>query len=85
MITDSQIRALRTEARNASDFVQAVICDVALEEVDTSDPDALDEDGLPDYSGGGHSAGDLAKIRRWLRATADDARAECERVIGGFE
>lgn len=80
-ITDSQIRTLRNEARAAGDYVQVVICDVALDEADVSDETSLDADGLPDYSGGGHSASDLADIRRWLRSDRQAARVECERVI----
>jgi len=75
----NEIRALRREAKNAGDLVMAIICDVALDEIDL-DGD-LDEDGLPDYSGGGHSANDLAEIRRWLRASAEEAAAECAAVI----
>lgn len=79
-ITDDQIRALRSEAITAADFVQRVICDVALDEVEST-PDMLDEDGFPDFSGGGHSRDELTAIRRWLRAGEDAARAECARVI----
>ena len=80
-ITESQIRTLRAEARAAGDDIQAVICDVALDEVNTSDPSTLDEDGLPDYSSGGHSVSDLRKIRAWLRSSQEDAWAECVRII----
>ena len=80
MTTENQISALRAEARNAGDIVQVVMCDVALDEVD-HDADCTDADGLPDYSGGGHSAREVEQIRRWLRSSQEDAWAECVRVI----
>lgn len=80
-ITDRDISSLRQSAGVAGDIIQVVICNVALGEVDVSDEDALDEDGLPDYSGGGHDADDLRKIRAWLRSSQEEAWAECERVI----
>ena len=79
-ITDSQIRTLRAEADTAGDIVQAVICRVALDDLECSDAEA-DEDGLPDYSGGGHSAEEMRQIHRALRLSIDEARAECARVI----
>lgn len=82
-VTDADIEALRTQAGETSDAVMMVVCDVALDDVQV-DPDCLDEDGLPDYSGGGHSAEDLAAIRRWLRTDQAAARAECVRVIAAF-
>lgn len=86
-ITDSQIRALRGEARAAGDFVQFVICSVALGERDDLDGDAseLGADGRPDYSGGGHSRSELEQISTWLDATQEDAWAECARVIAGAQ
>lgn len=79
-ITDRDIKALRSEARAAGDYVQVVVCDVALDEVEVTEEND-DGEGYPDYSGGGHSDRDLAAIRRWLRASQDDARAECARVV----
>jgi len=81
-ITDEQIRALRQEAGEAGDTVQRVLCDVALTGEDSAcDPDCLDEDGRPDYSGGGHSDEDLRRIRLALRMSAAEAWTECARVI----
>ena len=81
--TDRQIATLRDAARRDGDVVLTVICDVALGDVDGSDPDCLDGDGYPDYSGGGHSPAEEQAIRSWLRATQDDARRECARYVGG--
>lgn len=41
----------------------------------------LDEDGRPDYSGGGHNHSDLAAIRHALRCDMDEARAELGRMF----
>jgi hypothetical protein len=86
-ITDSQIRALRSEARAAGDFVRFVICSVALGERNELDGDAseLGADGRPDYSGGGHSRSELEQISTWLDATQEDAWAECARVIAAAQ
>lgn len=80
-ITDSQILALRAEASDAGDIVQQVICDTALGRFDDVSQDEADEDGYPDFSGGGHTREELSAIRRWLRAGADACRTECARVI----
>lgn len=77
---ERRIRALRRDARAEGDVVRIVLCNVALGEVDTSNPDELDENGLPDYSGGGHSQEELASIRRWLRSTPEEALAELARL-----
>jgi len=79
-ITDRQIRTLRTEADAAGDIVQAVICRVALDDLECSEDEA-DADGLPDYSGGGHGAEEMRQIRAALRLSVDEARAKCARVI----
>lgn len=75
-ITDTQIRALRGEARRAKDIVQVIICTIALGER---------EDLADDYSGGGHGRDELREIAGWLHASEDDARAECERVIAAAQ
>lgn len=78
----ADIAALRTAAAEHDDIVQRIICDMALDGEDSLyDADCLDEDGRPDYSGGGHSPRELAAIRRALRMTQDEARIECARVI----
>jgi hypothetical protein len=79
-ITDKQIRILREEATAAGDVVQAVICRVALDDLECNEDEA-DADGLPDYGGGGHSAEEMRQIRAALRLSIDVARAECARII----
>jgi hypothetical protein len=79
-VTDRQIRTLQAEADTAGDIVQAVICRVALDDLECSDDEA-DADGLPDYSGGGHSTEELRQIHAALRLSVDEARAKCARVI----
>lgn len=70
-ITDNQIRALRSEALDAGDLRQAMICDLAL-----GGPRALRQsDGsAPDP---GTEAAELLEEGM----TQDEARAECARVI----
>lgn len=85
-VTAKHIRTLRDEAEEAEDIAQVVLCRVALGEEDYSDqranePEGLDGEGLPDYSGGGWSDYELRKVSEALRMTADEAWAECERVI----
>lgn len=81
-ITRSQIEQLRREAAEAGDITQRILCDIALDGQDSQyDADCLDDEGYPDYSGGGHSTWELRKIREALRMTREEARAECERVI----
>lgn len=81
-LTDRQIEQLCAEAGQAGDTAQRILCDIALTGEDSQyDADCLDEDGRPDYSGGGHSPSDLRAIRAALRMTQDEARAECARVI----
>jgi len=80
-ITDDDIRALRLEAREHDDVAQRILCDIALDGEDSEyDPECLDADGRPDYSGGGHGWQEPA-IHRALRTSQEEARAECERVI----
>lgn len=81
-ITTKRIEALKREAAEHGDVAMRIICDMAIDWRDSCyDDECLDADGLPDYSGGGHSASDLEAIRSALRMTREDARAECERVI----
>lgn len=81
-VTDAQIKALRGEAAEAGDVAQRILCDIALDGEDSLyDEECLDADGRPDYSGGGHSRGELRAIEEALRMTQDEARAECARVI----
>lgn len=79
-ISDGQIRSLRTNALAAGDYVQAVACDVALDEVEVAE-DNDDGEGYPDYSGGGHSDRDLARIRTILRGGKDAAWTLCAEAI----
>jgi len=81
-ITAKQIGALREEAIGAGDIAQRILCDMAIDGEDSQyDAECLDEEGRPDYSGGGHDADELRAIRRALRMSQDEARAECGRVI----
>ena len=77
-VTDAQIRALRSEAAQAGDVAQTVICDLATGDLD------LDGD---------KSASRLAQVvdtypaltrdecRRIADMSEDEARAECARVL----
>ena len=79
-VSDKQIRGLRREALSAGDYVTAVACDVALDEVEVT-PENDDGEGYPDYSGGGHSARELDRIRAILRGGRDAAREICADAI----
>lgn len=70
-ISIQDVKQLRTEARCAGDIVQVVACDVALDEWE----------GYPDYSGGGHTADDLRRIREILRGGQEAAWALCVEAI----
>lgn len=69
-ITETQMRALRNEAGEASDYVQVAICDLALD-------GSFDRD---DYT-----TLDRAESDRVAGMTQDDAIAECVRVIAQSE
>lgn len=82
IITDSQIKAIRTQADQADDVSMRIICDMAIDGEDSLyDEGCLDEDGRPDYSGGGHSSDELRAIRKALRMSTAEARAKCADAI----
>lgn len=80
-ITRKDIQALRSAAIEHRDTAQRIICDIALDGVDSQwDGDAEDEhdaDGYNDYSG----AEDPAACHSAVRLSQEEALAECERVI----
>ena len=74
-VSDADIEALRDAAAAHGDVPMRILCDVALLGEDSCrDEDCLDEDGLPDYSGGGHHPGELRLIRGALRMSKAEAR-----------
>jgi hypothetical protein len=80
--TTRRVSGLRTEAAQHGDVACRILCDLALDGQDSRyDEDCLDEQGHPDYSGGGHGAHDLGEIRRVLRLSQADAIAECEAIL----
>lgn len=81
-VTNTHIRQLRTEAAEAGDIATRILCDMALDGEDSCyNADCLDEDGRPDYSGGGHARSELAEIRRVLRLSQDEALDEVVAMI----
>ena len=81
-VTNRDLESLRAEAGAHGDVAMRIMCDMALCGEDSlRDEECLDEDGRPDYSGGGHDPRDLEAIRRALRMSRSEAREECERVI----
>ena len=70
-ITDTQIKKLRTESGEAGDLEQCAICTRALGE----DRGLDDEEGIILFR-------DQWEVLRSLTMSADEARAECARVIG---
>lgn len=81
-IPKGALQALRREAAEAGNVACRILCDLAIDGVDSSrDDECLDSDGLPDYSGGGHDRYELAEIRRVSRLSQAEAIAECARVI----
>lgn len=69
-VTVPQIEALRAEARQAGDWLQALCCTIALDEHDGS--------GMADYCADRHEVDDL---RRILAMSQEQAWTECARVI----
>jgi hypothetical protein len=75
-VTDLQIRNLETNAAQAGDHGMALICQIALEEVVLDEDTTIDSLLIASFI-------ELPLRRRISEryGTADDARAECARVI----
>ena len=61
-VTDAQISALRAEAAESGDIMQAAVCDVALANGATALTPAQIRAGERDYSGGGLARADQRRI-----------------------
>ena len=75
-LTDTQIQALRAEAREAGDTLQVVICEIALGDANWTDGGWLNDNAT------GFSPGELDELQAY---TVDSAREECLRVIRDAE
>jgi len=73
-ITNSQIKALRTEAAQAGDHAQVLLCDLALGEVELDEDTTIESLRIAAFL----SSSDK---RRIAEMDPSDYRSECERVI----
>ena len=76
MTTIRQVQALRLESREAGDWLQRIVCDIALDEHEASSVD--------DYTSA-ESKWECKRLAEILAMTQAQAWSECARMIANTE